>query len=101
MNGILALKVNQQDNVATVFNSEVFKGVVVSVADQSGNLTEIAVNSDVSYGHKIAICNIKKGENIIKYGHVIGAATTNIYKGDYVHIHNLESLRGRGDLVEK
>lgn len=101
MNSIFALKVNQEDNVATIFNNKVFYGTIVSVADRSGHLTEITVNSDVPYGHKIALCNIKKGENIIKYGHVIGAATTRIYKGDYVHIHNLESLRGRGDLVEK
>lgn len=34
----------------------------------------------------------------MKYGESIGAASSDIKKGDYVHIHNLEALRGRGDL---
>ena len=41
--------------------------------------------------------DINKGEHIIKYGESIGGATSNIKKGDYVHVHNLESLRARGD----
>ena len=53
---------------------------------------------DVPYGHKIAVRDIKKGELIIKYGEEIGAATRDIARGEYVHVHNLEALRGRGDL---
>ena len=34
----------------------------------------------------------------MKYGESIGAASCDIKKGDYVHVHNLEALRGRGDL---
>ncbi len=34
----------------------------------------------------------------MKYGECIGAASCDIKKGDYVHVHNLEALRGRGDL---
>jgi len=28
----------------------------------------------------------------------IGIATKNIKIGDYIHVHNIESARGRGDL---
>ena len=42
----------------------------------------------------------QKGEHIIKYGEVIGGASADIRKGEYVHIHNLEALRGRGDRKE-
>ena len=39
--------------------------------------------------------NIKKGENIIKYGYPIGHATEDIKKGDHVHTHNIKTnLRG-------
>ena len=38
-------------------------------------------------GHKIAINDIKKGENIIKYGYPIGHATEDIKKATmYIHI---------------
>jgi altronate dehydratase small subunit len=43
--------------------------------------------------------DIMKGTPIIKYGETIGSATENISKGDHVHVHNVEGLRGRGDTV--
>ena len=46
-------------------------------------------------GHKYALCDIKKGENVIKYGSPIGHATENIKKGDHVHTHNVKTnLKG-------
>ena len=41
---------------------------------------------------------IKKGEYCYKYGEVIGEALEDLAPGDYVHVHNLASTRGRGDL---
>ena len=38
-------------------------------------------------GHKIALRDIKKGEDIIKYGYKIGHATEDIKKGEHVHTH--------------
>lgn len=46
-------------------------------------------------GHKYALIDIKKGENIIKYGSPIGHATEDIKKGDHVHTHNVKTnLKG-------
>lgn len=45
-------------------------------------------------GHKISLCDIKKGENIIKYGYPIGSATENIRQGENVHSHNLKTNLG-------
>ena len=42
-------------------------------------------------GHKFALKDIKKGEFVIKYGEVIGRATEDIKKGEWVHTHNLKS----------
>lgn len=42
-------------------------------------------------GHKQALMDIKKGEFVIKYGEVIGRATEDIKKGDWVHTHNVKS----------
>jgi altronate dehydratase small subunit len=44
---------------------------------------------------------MKKGDDVIKYGEVVGRTTATINIGDHVHVHNVESLRGRGDLVKK
>ncbi len=35
---------------------------------------------------------------MLKYGQVIGRATADIAVGEHVHVHNIESTRGRGDL---
>ena len=42
-------------------------------------------------GHKVALFDIKKGENIIKYGSAIGHASCDIKKGEHVHSHNLKT----------
>lgn len=94
----LALKVDDLDNVATIFANDVLDKMTVSVRDKKGNTEQITISGNVPYGHKIALTDIKKGEKIMKYGECIGAASTDIKKGDYVHVHNLEALRGRGDL---
>lgn len=94
----LALKVDDKDNVATIFADNIVDNTVVEVRDKKGNSEQITIHGDIPYGHKLAVCDIKKGEQITKYGEEIGIATTDIKKGDYVHVHNLDSMRGRGDL---
>lgn len=49
------------------------------------------VEVNVENGHKYAVCDIKKGENIIKYGMPIGHATEDIKNGDHVHTHNVKT----------
>lgn len=49
------------------------------------------VEISLENGHKFAVCDIKKGENIIKYGQPIGHALCDIEKGEHVHTHNLKT----------
>lgn len=49
---------------------------------------------DLTTGHKVALCDIEKGADIIKYGYPIGFATENINKGDSVHSHNMKTKLG-------
>ncbi len=93
----LALKVTDLDNVATIFANDIKDGTEVEIRDKKGNCEKVSVIGDVPYGHKIAVKDIKKDELIIKYGEEIGIATKDIKKGEYVHVHNLDSMRGRGD----
>ncbi|MDR1060826.1 MAG: altronate dehydratase family protein, partial [Clostridiales bacterium] len=44
---------------------------------------------DVPMGHKIALRPIAAGENVVKYGYPIGAATRAIAPGEWVHTHNV------------
>jgi altronate dehydratase small subunit len=97
----IALKVNDLDNVATIFANGIVDGMVVEVRDKAGNKENIKVIGDIPYGHKIALTAIHKGEQITKYGEEIGIATKEIQKGEYVHVHNLDSMRGRGDLEKR
>ena len=53
------------------------------------------VEVNLSDGHKYALRDIAKGENIIKYGNPIGHATSDIKKGEHVHTHNIKTnLKG-------
>ena len=51
----------------------------------------ITVPEDIEAGFKLALSDIRRGESIYKYGYVIGLATEDIEKGEYVHVHNLIS----------
>lgn len=85
-----------KDNVATALREiKQDETVAVAVGDEKKELT---VRETIPFGHKFAIRDIQKGENIFKYGEVIGRAIHNIPLGAHAHIHNIESLRGRGDL---
>ena len=79
----------------------VYDGAEVEVRDKRGKSEVVKVRGLVPYGHKIAVRDIAQGELIIKYGEEIGIATRDIRKGDYVHVHNLDSMRGRGDWKEE
>jgi altronate dehydratase len=60
--------------------------------------TTVVVCDVIPTGHKVAITSIRAGEAVIKYGSPIGVASADIALGAHVHIHNVASNRGRGDL---
>ncbi|GHV57035.1 D-galactarate dehydratase [Deltaproteobacteria bacterium] len=93
-----ALKVHDADNVATVFEENVTPGAAVEIRDQRGATCKLTAKGAIAYGHKIATRDIPIEQPVVKYGEIIGSAARNIEAGDHVHVHNLDSLRGRGDL---
>ncbi len=64
------------DNVATASKS--------LVAGRNGAI------ENVPRGHKIARCDIARGEPVRKYSQIIGYATANVRAGSHVHTQNLE-----------
>lgn len=85
------------DNVATAIR-EVEAGETVKVEAGSETVT-VDVKEDIIFGHKLAIRDIDKGETVYKYGKSIGNATENIEAGEWVHVNNVESNYGRGDIA--
>ena len=49
------------------------------------------VEVNLEDGHKYALRDIAKGENVIKYGNPIGHATADIKAGEHVHTHNVKT----------
>jgi len=89
--------VEPADNVATALR-EVAAGESVTVAVGDEERT-VEVREDITFGHKLAIEEIGAGETVRKYGKSIGNATEEIPAGTWVHVHNVESNYGRGDLA--
>ena len=48
----------------------------------------LTATQDIGQGHKIARRDMAKGSAILKYGQMMGIATTDIAAGTLVHIHN-------------
>ena len=94
-----AIMIKAQDNVATALRD--LQPSIVAVISVGESKKEILVQETIPFGHKFAIKDIKKGEDIIKYGEIMGRATQNITSGTHAHIQNIESLRGRGDLASQ
>ena len=92
-----AVVLNAKDNVATALaDLEAGTSLELEVGDKP--LT-VKLTAEVPFGHKFSLARIEPGAPVIKYGEVIGTATSAIAPGDYVHVHNVASTRGRGDLA--
>lgn len=85
------------DKVAVALTS-IPKGATVTVSCADLTITLELLDS-IEFGHKFAVTSIQTGEDILKYGEVIGVAIKDIAAGEHVHIHNLEGKRGRGDKI--
>ena len=57
----------------------------------AGQMEQRKASTDIPQFHKMACRKITKGQKVKKYGHVIGIASQDIQKGEWVHTHNLES----------
>ena len=87
---------NDADNVATSL-APLDAGTRIEVA-LNGEIRTITVLDSIAFGHKLAIRTMAPGDDVVKYGEVIGRASEAIEPGQWVHVHNVESARARGDL---
>lgn len=78
-----AIHLHPADSVA-IARVAIHAGFTLRVAGR-----EVRAKSAIPAGHKIAVRSIAKGENVVRYGQVIGPASAAIEAGDWVHSHNL------------
>ncbi|GAA4726114.1 UxaA family hydrolase [Brevibacillus fulvus] len=92
-----ALMLKAADSVAVALR-KLEKGSVVSVFFQE-RMFQIVLKDSIEFGHKFAVVPMRKGDDVRKYGEVIGMASRDIAVGEHVHVHNVEGKRGRGDKI--
>jgi len=90
------LKINENDNVVVALNT-IPAGTAISVEGNDGVKTVTSLE-EIPAGHKMAICDIPAGGEVIKYGYRIGNAKEDIREGNWIHTHNVKTALG--DLLE-
>ena len=88
-----AIQIDDRDNVATV-TGDVRKGEAVEILSPDGKvILKAKPVDDIAFGHKLSLRRIREGEEIIKYGEVIGVSSRDIPAGEWAHTHNVNSAR--------
>ena len=90
------LKINEKDRVVVALRP-IPAGEAIAV-ESGGRLREVTAREDIPAGHKMAICDIPAGGEVIKYGYRIGNAKEDIPAGAWIHTHNVKTALG--DLLE-
>ena len=72
--------------------------VVLHPFNKGDVVNGVTLLEDIPQAHKVALRDIKKGEDIIKYGFPIGHATCDIKKGEHVHTNNV--VTNLGDILD-
>ena len=66
-------------------------GVALTALKKGARADGVTLAEDIERGHKFALKEIKAGENVIKYGEVIGRALCDIAPGEHIHTHNMKT----------
>ncbi len=78
----IVIKTSPNDNVAIVANpTGLRRGVIV--------LDGVVLEEDIPMGHKVALKSLNEGNEVIRYGQIIGYANRFIEKGSWVNEGNI------------
>jgi altronate dehydratase large subunit len=98
--GKLAIRIDTGDNVAMAMEALEQEDTLSVLSDQAQEVDRMTVTTDLPLPyHKVALAGIGTGDPVHKYGEVIGYATEPIGRGEWVHLHNLESVNYRATLA--
>lgn len=89
--GILMHEANDDVGVAVL---DLTAGSEIGAATLEGTLIgSLVLTQDIPLGHKVAMRDMARDQQVIEYGRAIGCATQPIVRGEHVHIHNIRTLR--------
>jgi altronate dehydratase len=78
-----AVVLDDRDTIA------IAKEMLVPGTELVDNTWHLRIAQAIPTGHKVALRPIRSGEAVLRYGQIIGFATTDIEAGTHVHTHNL------------
>jgi galactarate dehydratase len=82
-------------NSPTILLNPIDDVAVARRSIQKGGATgigELNAIDHIGRGHKVALRPIKAGQEVHKFGQVIGIATSDISPGQHIHLHNLQMI---------
>lgn len=85
----IAVLLDPKDNCATCTEEVLPTQKVYMAARPDERLTAC---EQIPIWHKIALCDLKKGDMVIKYGEIIGQTLCDIRKGGLINHENLVSI---------
>ena len=62
-------------------------------------LVSLELRDPVPLGHKLALVDLKVGQDVIEYGLRVGVTTENVARGSHVHVHNMRSARWQNSVA--
>ena len=85
-----AIILKPNDNVGTAIKP--LKRNTEIILKLEMQLINFVIKDNIKLCHKFSLNKIRRGDNIIKYGEIIGVAMDDIESGNLVHTHNIQSL---------
>ncbi|MEZ5855779.1 MAG: UxaA family hydrolase [Hyphomicrobiaceae bacterium] len=83
-----------KDNVGVVVVEDLKSGTdMLGVITEDNTTIRVTAKHDIPIGHKVALCDLKEGDTVIKYGEDVGRMVGPAKKGEHVHIHNHRTKR--------
>jgi len=86
-----AIQIDGRDNVATATSNASENETLEVISPEGAVILEPKTFDAIPFGHKLALVDLEPGNEIIKYGEIIGVASKRIRVGAWVHTHNVES----------
>ena len=85
----VALRLHLQDPVA-IAKIDLQPGITLTLhANDVHPVLRVATRQFIPSGHKVALIELAQGQELRRYGQIIGFATQPIKPGEHVHTHNL------------
>lgn len=86
--------IHKQGDHVGVATTDIMAGEkVIGIFMDDDSAIEVIANGAVPLGHKIAIKEAAENGHVIEYGLPVGYTPEGFKQGDYVHTHNMKTLR--------